>query len=83
MKVIYPDKEQNSIINHGIKLDKDNPEWTDEMFKKAFRGKQVAPVKRQLTIRFDPEIIEWFKSSGRGYQSKMNKVLRDYIENHS
>ena len=83
MKVIYPDKEQNKLINQGIKLDDENPEWTDEMFKKASRGKQIAPIKRQMTIRFDPEIVEWFKSTGRGYQSKMNQVLRDYIENHS
>lgn len=36
--------------------------------------------KQQLTVRFDREVIDWFKSQGRGYQTRMNAVLRSYIE---
>jgi len=36
--------------------------------------------KRQLTVRFDADIIEWFKAQGVGYQTRMNAVLRGYVE---
>lgn len=36
--------------------------------------------KRQLTVRFDQDIIEWFKAQGAGYQTRMNAVLRGYVE---
>jgi uncharacterized protein (DUF4415 family) len=36
--------------------------------------------KRQLTVRFDQDIIEWFKAQGTGYQTRMNAVLRGYVE---
>lgn len=36
--------------------------------------------KRQLTVRLDGDIIEWFKATGKGYQTRMNAVLRSYVE---
>lgn len=36
--------------------------------------------KRQVTVRLDGDIIDWFKESGRGYQTRMNAVLRSYVE---
>jgi uncharacterized protein (DUF4415 family) len=36
--------------------------------------------KRQLTVRFDQDIIEWFKAQGAGYQTRMNAVLRSFVE---
>lgn len=36
--------------------------------------------KQQLTVRFDGDIIDWFKAQGPGYQTKMNAVLRSYVE---
>ncbi len=36
--------------------------------------------KRQLTVRLDGDIIEWFKDAGKGYQTRMNAVLRSYVE---
>lgn len=37
-------------------------------------------AKRQLTVRLDGDIIEWFRESGKGYQTRMNQVLRSYVE---
>jgi uncharacterized protein (DUF4415 family) len=37
-------------------------------------------LKQQLTLRLDAEIIDWFKSGGPGYQTRMNSVLRGYVE---
>jgi uncharacterized protein (DUF4415 family) len=36
--------------------------------------------KQQLTVRFDADVIEWFKAQGPGYQTRMNAVLRSYVE---
>ena len=36
--------------------------------------------KQQLTVRFDLDVIEWFKTQGAGYQTRMNAVLRSFVE---
>ena len=36
--------------------------------------------KQQLTVRFDVDIVEWFKAQGAGYQTRMNAVLRSYVD---
>lgn len=36
--------------------------------------------KSSITIRLDPEVLEWFKSQGKGYQTRINSVLRMYME---
>jgi len=35
-------------------------------------------MKKQITLRIDGDVLEWFRSQGRGYQSEINMVLRDY-----
>ena len=35
--------------------------------------------KTQLTVRFDSDLVDWFKASGKGYQTRMNAVLRAYV----
>ncbi len=36
--------------------------------------------KQQLTVRFDADVVEWFKAQGAGYQTRMNAVLRSFVE---
>jgi uncharacterized protein (DUF4415 family) len=38
--------------------------------------------KKQITVRFDQDVVEWFRSQGSGYQTRMNQVLRSYVEAH-
>jgi uncharacterized protein (DUF4415 family) len=38
------------------------------------------PTKRQLTIRLDTDVLEWLKSRGRGYQTRINRILRAAME---
>ena len=80
MKITYPSDEEERQINAGIADDPDNSEWTEDMFRRAVRGPQIAPTKSKLTVRFDPDIVEWFKSKGAGYQTRMNDALREYID---
>jgi len=56
----------------------DIPELGDEFFTKA----TVAwpPVKHQLTIRLDADVLDWLKANGRGYQARINRILRAAME---
>lgn len=55
----------------------DIPELDDNFFRNA---RLVAPVrKKQITMRLDEDILDWFKASGKGYQTRMNAVLRAYV----
>jgi uncharacterized protein (DUF4415 family) len=52
-------------------------DWSD-----AKRGLFYRPLKKQLTLRVDADVIAWFKSrapKGHGYQTQMNMALRDYM----
>ncbi|MBW4581449.1 MAG: BrnA antitoxin family protein [Tildeniella nuda ZEHNDER 1965/U140] len=62
----------------------DCPEITPEMFAKAVvrRGLPVTKAKAQVTLRIDSDVLEWFKSQGRGYQTQINQLLRAYMEAH-
>lgn len=60
----------------------DIPPLTDEFWKTAERGKFYRPVKRQLTLRLDADVVAWFKGrarGGRGYQTNINRALREYV----
>ena len=52
------------------------PEITEEQWKQAQRGKFYRPVKRQITARVDADVLNWLKSHGKGYQSRINAILR-------
>jgi len=57
-----------------LKLD-----WSD-----AERGKFYRPVKQQVTLRLDADVLHWFKTKGgRGYQTRINAALRQVIEDEA
>ena len=60
----------------------DDPEITPEMFAKAVvrKGLRPIPPKSQLTLRLDSDVLEWFKMQGRGYQTRINILLRAYMD---
>ncbi|MEM7052303.1 MAG: BrnA antitoxin family protein [Acidobacteriota bacterium] len=58
----------------------DLPELDAEFFRHA--KVVVPPRKKQLTIRLDEDVLSWLKSQGRGYQSRINAILRAYYEAH-
>ena len=62
----------------------DTPEITPEMFAKAVLRKGLKPVvrKNQVTLRIDEDVLTWFKNQGRGYQTRINALLKAYKEAH-
>jgi uncharacterized protein (DUF4415 family) len=62
----------------------DIPELTPEMFARGIVRRGLEPVapKAQLTIRVDREVLEWFRQQGSGYQTRINALMRAYMEAH-
>ena len=58
----------------------DIPELDDEFFENA---ELRLPEKKSVTIRLDADVLEWFKKQGKGYQTRINKLLRAYMETHA
>ncbi len=67
-----------------VVIDHDAPAWTPEMFARAVvkRGLDTPPAKTLLSLRVDSDVVEWFRAQGRGYQSRMNALLRAYMDAH-
>ena len=59
----------------------DIPQLESEFFKKG--ELQMPKTKPLISIRLDSDVLEWFKSHGAGYQTRMNAVLRMYMEAHN
>lgn len=58
----------------------DMPEVRD--WSSAKRGMFYRPVKQQITLRLDADLIDWFKThhpQGEGYQTSINRALREYV----
>ena len=58
----------------------DKPDVSDDWFLKAKRAAHV-PGKKQVSLRIDEDILEFFKQQGSRYQTKMHAVLRAYVDN--
>ena len=59
----------------------DIPETAD--WSKAVIGKFYRPRKKSLTIRIDADVLAWLKAQGKGYQTRINALLREAFEGHS
>jgi len=75
--------------------DRENPEWTAVDFARArpaaevvpeivaayrrYRGPQKRPTKKLVSLRLDPDVIERFRASGRGWQARINATLRKAV----
>ena len=53
------------------------PELDAEGWRNAIPGKFFRPLKTQITIRVDKDVLHWLKSGGSGYQSRLNAILRE------
>jgi len=57
----------------------DTPVTKPEEWRDATVGKFYRPIKQQLTLRIDADVVDWFKKQGRGYQTRINELLRDVM----
>jgi len=89
IEIQMPTVEEDELITRAAVDDRDALPLTDEQLAEmvplhVLRGKPRSANKKQLAlIRYSPEVLEFFKSSGAGRQSRMDAVLKEYVELHS
>jgi uncharacterized protein (DUF4415 family) len=87
-------KQIKKVIDDDI----ENPEWTAEDFRRSRpavevlpeiveeyrkgRGPQKRPKKVQTTLRLSPEVLEFFKMQGSGWQKKIDEALKEWKREH-
>jgi uncharacterized protein (DUF4415 family) len=54
----------------------DIPPLTEAFWKNAVRNPFYRPEKQQVTVRMDADVLAWLRAAGRGYQAKLNRILR-------
>jgi uncharacterized protein (DUF4415 family) len=54
----------------------DIPELTEKFWRSAVRNPFYRPIKKQLTLRLDADVIAWLRQQGKGYQTRANALLR-------
>lgn len=87
--VRMPTAEEDRTITAAAKSDPDAQPLTPKQLKamvplKALRGRPKSANKKLLvSVRYSPEVVAYFKSTGEGWQSRIDSVLRKYIARHS
>ena len=89
LKIQMPSAKEDRAITAAAKLDPDAQPLTSQQLKamvpmKALRGSPKSENKKRLvSVRYSPEVIDYFKSTGDGWQSLMDTVLRKYVARNS
>lgn len=87
--ILMPTVAENRAITAAARCDPDAPPLTPKQLKsmvplRAIRGRPKSEKKKTLiSIRYSPEVVAYFKSMGKGWQSLMDSVLRRYVTRHS
>jgi uncharacterized protein (DUF4415 family) len=84
---LIPTDEEDVVINAGIAADPDTYELTDAEFRqlrplKAGRPKMNV-TKERITIRLSPDVLNTFKATGKGWQSRIDMVLKEWLKEHA
>lgn len=86
---IIPAPEEDAIITAAAMSDPDALPLTDEEwaavkpFVRIGRPPSEHPLKVPTTIRFDPDVLEALKATGKGWQTRVNAAMRDWLKSHS
>jgi uncharacterized protein (DUF4415 family) len=87
--VAMPTHEEDRVITAAAKADPDAKPLTPKQLKamvpmRSLRGRPKSENKKQLlSVRYSQEVVAYFKSTGAGWQSRMDGVLRDYVARRS
>lgn len=84
-------EEEEARIREGIAKDPDTHELTDEemaelrplaQMKRSSGRPKADSTKQPVSIRLSPEVVEYFKAEGPGWQTRIDAVLREYAKTH-
>ncbi len=88
-KYRIPTQQETKRIREGIALDPDSRELTDEEMaelsplaelKRSPGRPQAEVTKERVTIRLSPEVTAYFRATGKGWQTRMDEVLKAYVD---
>ena len=75
------DRMTDQEIETAVADDPDSPPLLSETFWR--NSVVVRPQKKiPITVRLDADVVKWFRSHGKGYQTHINAVLRSYVQTH-
>ncbi|WP_237763378.1 BrnA antitoxin family protein [Thiobacillus denitrificans] len=83
-----PTVEEDKAITAAARSDPDVQPLTPKQLKsmvplRTLRGRPKSDNKKLLvSVRYSPEVVAYFKSTGEGWQSRMDEALREYVEQH-
>ena len=86
--VAMPTVEEDKAINSAARSDRNAQPLTPKQLKemvpmRTLRGRPKSDNKKLLvSVRYSPEVVAYFKSTGAGWQSRMDEALREYVEQH-
>ena len=86
--VVMPTAKEDKAITAAAKNDPDAQPLTPKQLKamipmRALRGRPKSKRKKLLvSVRYSPDVVAYFKSTGEGWQSRMDSVLRQYVARH-
>jgi len=84
-----PGAAEDKVITAAARSDPDAQPLTPKQLKamiplRSLRGRPKSESKKLLvSVRYSPEVVAYFKSTGEGWQSRMDRVLRQYVARHS
>jgi uncharacterized protein (DUF4415 family) len=87
--ILMPTAQEDKAITAAAKNDPDAQPLTPKQLAamvpmKALRGRPKSSNAKQLvSVRYSPEVLAYFKSTGEGWQSRMDGALREYVAQHS
>ena len=87
--VALPSVEEDKAITAAARSDPDAKPLTPKQLKamvplRTLRGRPKSPHKKLLvSVRYSPEVVAYFKATGEGWQSRMDGVLKAYVERRS
>ena len=84
LKIQLPTPEEDAAINAGIASDPDTYELGAAEFKqlRSVGRPKAQATKQRISIRLSPEVLSSFKASGRGWQTRINDALKDWLRTH-
>jgi uncharacterized protein (DUF4415 family) len=89
LNVVMPSVKEDKQIVAAAKADPDAQPLTPKQLKamlplRALRGRPKSANPKQLvSVRYSPEVLDYFKGTGEGWQSRMDGVLRQYVARRS
>lgn len=87
--IVMPTLKEDRAITSAAMADPDAQPLSQKQLKsmvpmRTLRGRPKSANPKQLvSIRYSAEVVDYFKSTGNGWQARMDRILRDYVNRHS